>query len=515
MSDALDRGFTVAEMAPMGQPIPAPGETTAAFIGRALRGPLDVPVLLRSFGDFRRRFGDVWLRSGLGPAAQQFFEHGGRRLYIVRVANGARGALLCLPASGSALVLRALEPGSTERIRAAVDYDGIAANNDELFNLTLQRIDPLSGLVSDQEIYSKASFRQGRHNYIVDLLLSSALARVEAPLPTHRPEPTAERNAGFAAAYVQHAQDGTDGHELSDYDLIGSRKKRTGLFALQQLDQIDLLYLPPPGRGRDLGPASVLAAERFCRDIGAMLIVDPRAEWVTPDASIDGMRRLGLASANMVGYFPRMWHRDDETRSPRVVGGAIAGMLCKLDRDSGAWHALGDRTTALQRNLLPAVDVDADAVLAMAREGLNTIRRAPFGAALLAGNVTMARGLESHREFASLPVRRFCLQMVNAIRQATRWAVFEDADGRLQARVQNQVSAYLSSLADMGAFERDQYFVNCVTGLGPHEDRSRHGIAIMIAMQPVGCTEPVSITLHQTVAGCRVASTAFAPGDGH
>ena len=49
----------------------------------------------------------------------------GRQLYVVRVANGARGAMLCLPASGSALVLRAVEPGSTEQIRAAVDYDGV------------------------------------------------------------------------------------------------------------------------------------------------------------------------------------------------------------------------------------------------------------------------------------------------------------------------------------------------------------------------------------------------------
>ena len=60
---------------------------------------------------------------------QQFFENGGSNLYVVRVANNARGALLCLPASGSALVLRAMEPGSTERVRAAVDYDGISARS--------------------------------------------------------------------------------------------------------------------------------------------------------------------------------------------------------------------------------------------------------------------------------------------------------------------------------------------------------------------------------------------------
>ena len=121
MSGNYDRGITVTEIAPMDQPIDIAPETTAAFVGRALRGPLNTPVLVHHFGEFRRRFGNSWSRSSLGPAVQQFFEHGGQNLYVVRVANNARGALLCLPADGSALVLRAMEPGSTERIRAAVD----------------------------------------------------------------------------------------------------------------------------------------------------------------------------------------------------------------------------------------------------------------------------------------------------------------------------------------------------------------------------------------------------------
>ena len=110
MSDSLDGGITVTEIAPMDQPIDVAPETTAAFVGRALRGPLNTPVLVHHFGEFRRRFGDSWARSSLGPAVHQFFEQGGENLYIVRVANNARGAMICLPASGSALVLLAFEP---------------------------------------------------------------------------------------------------------------------------------------------------------------------------------------------------------------------------------------------------------------------------------------------------------------------------------------------------------------------------------------------------------------------
>ena len=197
MSEAVDRGITVTEIASMDQPIDVCPETTVAFVGRALRGPLNTPVLVENFGEFRRRFGDVWGRSSLGPAAKQFFGHGGKRLYIVRVANNARAAMLCLPASGSALVLRAVEPGSTEAIRAAIDYDGIGDDVDELFNLTLQRVNPGTGLVIDQEFFRKLSWKEAADSFAADVLLNSEIARVEHPYPTHRPERTLAAESAY------------------------------------------------------------------------------------------------------------------------------------------------------------------------------------------------------------------------------------------------------------------------------------------------------------------------------
>ena len=511
MSDAVDRGITVTEMTPMDHPIEVSPETTAAFVGRALRGPLNKAILISSFGEFRRRFGDIWSRSSLGPAVRQFFEHGGRNLYVVRVANNARGAMICLPASGSALVLRAVEPGSTECIRVAVDYDGIDAENDELFNLTIQRVDPETGLVVDQEMFRRANYQEGTENFIADLLLTSTLTRVENPLPNHRPEPTTGPNTAIDSDYVEHAQEGTDGQELSDYDLVGSRQNETGLFALQQIDHFDLLYLPPPGKGRDPGPASLLAAERLCRERVAMLIVDPPSEWVTPAKAVAGVRDIGLASSSMVGYFPRMYQRDDGDGGPRAVGGALAGLLCKLDRTYGPWHDLDQQGMGFKRDLLAAVDVDAGVAKMLAREGLNSIAKGPAGRARLGSCVTMGRGTESHRKFTSLSVRRLCLMVVNSIDQATRWAVFEADDSHLAARLREQISAYLSALANMGAFEDDRFVVECDAGLCQRDDQIERGVTILVVFHPLGCEEAVSFTLHQTLAGCRVMTTAFAP----
>jgi len=495
----------------MDQPIDAAPETTAAFVGRALRGPLNTPVLVHTFGEFRRRFGDVWSRSSLGPAVKQFFDHGGRNLYVVRVANNARGAMICLPASGSALVLRAVEPGSTECVRAAVDYDGIDPGDDERFNLTLQRVDPDTGLVSDQEMYRKLSYREEADAFVADALLVSSLVRVEKPFPSHRPEATAAEDSKSGSSYIDHAQDGTDGHELSDYDLVGSRPDSRGIFALDQVDHFDILYVPPPGKGIDAGPAAVLAAERYCRSRGAMLIVDPRAGFETPEAMMREVREQGYASPNLVGYFPRLAVRKHGDTVPRAAGAAIAGLLCKLDRLHGPWQSLDQHGLGLSREFVPAAPVDEEDAQALVREGINVIVPGPAARARVTGSTTMARGSEMQRPLASLAVRRLCLRIVNSIEQATRWAVFQPVDETLAQRIRSQVFAFLSALVDMGAFVNDRIDVQCDAGLRGTPAGAGHGISILISFQPHGCEKPLTLTLHQSTQGFRVASTAFAP----
>lgn len=507
MSEAVDRGITVTEIAAMDQPIDVSPETTAAFVGRALRGPLDTPVLVKSFGEFRRRFGDVWTRSSLGPSVRQFFDHGGMHLYVVRVANDARGAMLCVPASGSALVLRAVEPGSTEFIRAAVDYDGIEERHDELFNLTLQRVNPGTGLVEDQELFRKVSYREDSDQFVGDVLTSSTLTRVEHPYPTHRPEATVD-------SYIDHAQAGTDGSELSDYDLIGSRRERSGLFALEVVEHFDMLYLPPPGKGIDTGPAAILAAELYCRERGAMLIVDPRAEWQTPAEAARGVRDLGYASSNMLGYFPRVRERRSEDIA-RPAGGALAALLCKLDRTCGPWHDLNQLGMGLHRRFVADIEVDDDEARLLNRAGLNVVADGPAGRARVFGSVTMGRGSEAHRRFTELPVRRLCLQIVKSISRAARWAVFEHADKNLARRVRAQVLTYFYYLNEMGAFADDRFVVECDAGVSNRLDCDEHGVTILLVFHPAACDEPISLTLHLTPAGCRVGSTAFAPSIEH
>ena len=47
-----------------------------AYVGRALRGPVDEPVRITSFTDFERAFGGLWAKSTMSYAVQQYSSTG-------------------------------------------------------------------------------------------------------------------------------------------------------------------------------------------------------------------------------------------------------------------------------------------------------------------------------------------------------------------------------------------------------------------------------------------------------
>ena len=203
-----------------------------AFIGRALKGPVDTPVPISSFGDFQRVFGGLWQPAPLGYALEQYFDNGGRQAIVVRVANGARAPTLRLPAGSGALLLRGRAPGTREYLRAAVDFDGIASDAGDQFNLVLQRLRaPDSELVEEQESFRRVSVRASAPNSVLRALADARLMRVEGSLPLQRPEATATVHSDGAHRYIGALGDGGDGAELSDYDLIGNAQAGSGLFA--------------------------------------------------------------------------------------------------------------------------------------------------------------------------------------------------------------------------------------------------------------------------------------------
>jgi len=98
----------------------------AGFVGVALRGPVDTPVLVSSWSDYERRFG-AFERGDDGPdrllpyAVQAFFTQGGVRAYAMRVAPGPE---FTGPTAEEATAHFAFQPGPSPRWELAAADEG-------------------------------------------------------------------------------------------------------------------------------------------------------------------------------------------------------------------------------------------------------------------------------------------------------------------------------------------------------------------------------------------------------
>ncbi len=334
MSETNLNGIDVTEGAGSDHAIGCLPTAVTAFVGRTLRGPVARPVLLRSFADYQQVFGGLWQPSPLSYAVEQFFENGGREAYVVRVVNGGAPATLSIPCGEQTLTLEALSPGSREVLRASVDYDNIGPAEDDRFNLVVQRVRAIgSEHIEDQEIFRRISITPGSTRFVASALQESMLVRMRGEAPGVRPDRTFRPGARHPIGYIDSNPDGDDGAPLTDYDLIGSPGRGTGLFALRNVETAHFLYVPPPTRDRDVGPSVLLAASQFCRERRMMLVVDPPSTWDSTDEALQGLREMAFHSENALMCFPRVLAFDRLRGRYETFpnGAAVAGALARMD----------------------------------------------------------------------------------------------------------------------------------------------------------------------------------------
>jgi uncharacterized protein len=431
-----------------------------AFIGRTLKGPLDQPVRIASFAEFQRVFGGLWQPSTLSYAIEQYFDSGGRSAVVVRVANGARSPTLSLPAGTSMLHLVGVNPGSREYLRAAVDYDGIPEHDTDRFNLVLQRVRlPGSEQIEDQEIFRAVSIECLR-----ELLLESRLMRVQGAAPPSRPDRTSS-GCDRAVSYVSSRFDGDDGAPLSDYDVIGSAVRSTGLFALPPEEPFDLLCVPPLSREQDAGLATLLVAARVCRERHAMLVVDPPAHWSSPAEALVAVRAWPFRSENAVMFFPRIMAFDRLRNRVETFGSAAAaaGMLSRADRALPVWAPAEADEPILRPGLKLAAAITDSERSRLAQARINTLQSVRSSTRARTSLCILAPS--GSPDWRYLAERRLALFVLASIERGTHWLCSVASNPVNWARAQAEVEHFLDGLDREGAFagsrSEESYLVIC------------------------------------------------------
>ncbi len=497
----------------------------AAFIGRALRGPVNEPITINSYGDFERIFGGLWLHSSLGYAVRDFYLNGGSQAIILRLVHepdegegedASRGSKARIDANG--LALEAASEGVWgNALRVRIDHIDPDVRSDaaDLFNLTI--LDEKTG---QMEAFRNVSIIADHPRQIAKVLLNeSSLVRVRPDsAPTEKPAAHAEPQPGqklwgdneASTNTKAEADSGSDGGALEQNDFTGPGKEgaKKGLYALAIVDIFNILCIPPYNADNNIDPSLIDQAVEFCKDHRAFLIIDAPSNWVSKDIAKNGIKNdVGAVTSYAAIFFPRLKQpnplRDNQIEEFAPCG-AIAGIFARTDVQRGVWKApAGTEATlvGVPQLSVPLTDAENGELNPL---GINCLRTLPAVGRVVWGSRTREGDDRLTSEWKYIPVRRFALFLEESLYRGTQWVVFEPNDEPLWAQIRLNIGAFMHTLFLKGAFQgkkpEDAYFVKCDKETTTQNDINLGIVNIIIGFAPLKPAEFVILKFQQ-IAG--------------
>jgi phage tail sheath protein FI len=301
---------------------------------------------------------------------------------------------------------------------------------------------------------------------------------------------------------------GSDGTAPGAADFIGNPDDKSGIYALLDVPDVNLLALPEVADLDVPEQVAVLAqAEALCQAKRAFLLVDPPAAWATLNDARGGLPAFdSLRSSYAALYFPRIQMFDPLTGQQRAFApsGAVAGQMAKTDGQRGVWKAPAGTETRLagvQATTVTLTDAENGLLNPLA---VNCLRTFPIVGPVIWGARTLEGADALSSQWKYVPVRRLALMLEESLYRGTQWVVFEPNDERLWAQIRLNVGAFLQSLFRQGAFQgtsaREAYFVKCDPDTTTQDDINRGVVNILVGFAPLKPAEFVVVQIEQ-IAG--------------
>ena len=511
MPEYLAPGVYIEEIERGPKPIEGVATSTAAFLGETERGPT-WPRLITSYNEYLRLFGDVFTDGKYMPyAVKAFFDNGGRRVYITRIAG--EGAT---PASGefAGITVTTIGPGlANNRIWVRVGPGTIKGGdgNPKGFRLQVfywdrlpEGTEPFDPVADDAarvrlprpsltEDFDDLSLDPNSPNYWgkrinngePDVSGNSSLVGLAVADGTEIP-------SSVEGGPLEGGTDGTTPPGTPQF--VGADDnpaERTGLSALN-LDvfrEIALVYAPDAAA--DVVKEIITHCEnnRF-----RFAVIDAPPNFSVPanlDPRSDNDTKYGAF------YYP--WICVSDPRSGARVrippGGAVCGIYALTDNTRGVCKAPANETVAGAIDL--EYDIDHGTQEVLNPSGVNAIRRFPGRGIRVWG----ARTLSSDPLWKYVNVRRLFIFLEASIYYSTQWVVFEPNDHRLWARVKQTITLFLRTQWREGALfgeKEEEAFSVAVGRETMTEDDILNGrLIIEIGIAPVRPAEFVIFRVFQ------------------
>jgi phage tail sheath protein FI len=511
MPEYLDPGVYIEEIERGPAPIEGVPTSTAAFLGETERGSIE-PTLVTSYKDYQRSFGGVFDQDKFLPfAVSGFFENGGKRLFVCRIADA--GAQTALAAFGN-FFLTAAGPGEwSNRVYAKIEDskttrpDGAGGKAPVGFRLRLAYYsspptqDPAAWFL-DPTKPPRPAYAEDFDDLVVEesspdffakrLLNSSSLAKLERA-PNAAPGDLPEK----AMRPLQNGSDGTLPLDPVDFRGgldNGARTEIQGLEALK-LDpfrEVSLVYAP--GVSFDVGKDIISHCENLRYRFA---VIDSQK---ATNVSTFEPRNEVADTEYAALYYPWIWISDPQSGAHKLVppGGHTLGIFARSDSERGVFKALANEIVRGALEL--QVETDDITQDSLNRKGINAIRQFPGRGIRVWG----ARTLSSDASWRYVSVRRLFIFLERSIYEGTQWVVFEPNDDRLWANVIDTIRIFLRGQWRNGALfgrtEQEAFFVTCDRTTMTQDDILNGRLICEIGIAPVRPAEFVVFRIFQNTA---------------
>jgi phage tail sheath protein FI len=524
MPDYLYPGVYIEEVDTGNKPIEGVSTSTAGFLGVTERGPL-VPTLVTSFSDFTNAFGSyvqemvqgVPVDRYLAYAVEGFFQNGGQRCFVMRVAGVTPPASLTSLDGG--MTVTANGPGAWGN-NIAVQTAPAGLPNKNLFKLivaywvdgppsplpdltqpipaTIAQPTVLESFDDLSAVSASSTFYESQINQVSNLITVKQQTAGVPVIETYLASQSLSPLGSPSPLALRLGRDAT--LELADfYGDDSDPANKTGLLALADVDEISILCCPDEfyfsQNDTNISQALVIQCETLMSRFAILQAPYTAGKPENNNPSVPSAR--GYAAY----YYPWLQITNPVTGVllPIPPGGHLAGIYARSDTNVGVHKDPANEIILGIDKLQLSINNQQQAILNP--KGVNCLRLFKGQGNLVWGGRTTS----PDPDWKYINVRRLFIFVEQSIQLGTQWVVFEPNNDALWARARRSVSDFLTGLwmdgMLLGTTKDQAFFVRCDRTTMTQADLDNGKFIMLIGIAPVKPAEFVIFRIGQYTGG--------------
>ena len=287
---------------------------------------------------------------------------------------------------------------------------------------------------------------------------------------------------------------------LNDADYIGDPSARTGLYAFDEIDSLDLLTVPGITT-----PAVIHGGIAYAEQRRDLMFLAETPLHLEPQEAVDFRKGRGMYSHAAFNssygalYYPWIEVQDPASGKRKRVppSGAVAGCFARSDQKAGVWNApagidRGRIAGALDVGYRTSRDERDD----LYPEGVNPIASFPDTGITIWGQKTLQ---SQPSALDRINVRRLMLYIERAVADSSRFVVFEPNNPQTWRALLRLIRPFLESIRDRGGLV--DFALQCDEETNTPAVIDRNQLVARVYVKPTRTAEFIELNFVLTATG--------------